>query len=74
MGIDKADIRRIIHYGPCKNLESYYQQTGRAGRDGLESECVMFSNPGNKNIVPKTKFVFLAATRMLKLFDFLVQK
>ena len=42
MGIDKPDIRRIVHYGTPKTMEEYYQHIGRGGRDGLESICHMF--------------------------------
>ena len=47
MGIDKPNIRYVLHGDLPKNIESFYQETGRAGRDGLRAECVLFFSAGD---------------------------
>jgi len=76
MGIDKPDIRRVVHYGPPKTVEEYYQHIGRAGRDGLPARCHLIASDADftayasdfytKNLTAERKKEQLASTEALR--------
>lgn len=81
MGIDKPNVRYVIHCDMPKSIEGYYQETGRAGRDGLKSDCILFFSYGDKfkheyfiNQINDDKYKEIAYKKMWDIINFCTGK